>query len=203
MLTTNMAFADTVGSWTKLDLKVPVREFSNGMDLKLRVTPEFAFTNGAGGLAQTVFRAGPTSHMAKWFDLTLNGVSTTTGAKQDVRVEVQPEFTVSEGDFTFKDRNRFSYKTLDSAVGDRWQYANEFKVVYNVPQTQWNVYTAYEGYYDFSLRVGNQHRLMVGTGLNMSPNWHMDFGYMLRTQPATKGPWVNDNFVYVLVYNKK
>lgn len=200
-LTASSAFADNTGQWTKLDLKVPVHEFDNGLNLKLRLTPELVFTDDAGGLKQTVFRAGPTASLTSWFNLTINGVSSTTGTKQDVRPEVQPEFKVKFDNLSFNDRNRFSYRALDNAAGDRWQYANELKAVYSFSKTDYSAFAAYEGYVDLSQGEMNQHRALGGVGVDMSKDWHMDFGYMRRTS-ASGVHWVNDNFLYVLVANK-
>src|SRR5258706_2329037 len=108
MMISAPAYADNVGNWTKIDIKVPLHKFDDDVKLRLRVTPEFAFTDDAGGLKQTVFRAGPNLRVNKWFNLTLNGVSNSTGAKQDLRPEVQPEFTIKEGILKVNDRNRAS-----------------------------------------------------------------------------------------------
>lgn len=198
MFVATSAKADNAGVWTKLDLKIPVHEFDNGMNLKVRLTPEFAFTDDAGGLKQTAVRVGPTFKFNKWFDLTVNGVSADTGIKHDVRPEVQPEFTVKVGDFVLKDRNRLSYRALDNAAGDRWQYTNEPKIVYNIPSTEFSTFASYEGFLDFQTEKLNQHRLTMGAGYNLDKNWHADLGYMYRTTLAAPS-WVKDNFLFIAI----
>ncbi len=194
------AFADDAGVWVKMDAKLNAVE-SGDMKFGLRATPEFEFNNTVGGLARTVARGGPTATFAPWFNLTLNGVSTSVGAGQDLRAEIQPELTFRHEGFKVNDRNRVAYRALDTAAGDRWQYANELKASYTFDDAGCNVFAAYEGYVDLSNGVMNQHRLMVGPGFDWKNGWHTDFGYMFRTMDA--GPvWNNSHFLYLLLATK-
>ncbi len=198
---TTPAYADNVGNWTKVDVKVPIHKFDEDTSLRLRVTPEFAFTDDAGGLKQTVFRAGPQLKVNKWFNFTLNGVSSTVNAKQDLRPEVQPEFTVKEGLLKVNDRNRLSYRALDNAKDDRWQYANELKAAVDLPGTQYNVFGSHEWFLDFQKEKMIQHRLTAGMGRYLNDNWLMEAGYLYRTS-LTAPEWTKDHMLFLCFSNK-
>lgn len=195
------AWADNVGNWTKVDIKVPMHKFDEDTSLRLRITPEFAFTDDAGGLKQTVFRAGPNLKANKWFNLTLNGVSSTVGTKQDLRPEIQPEFTVREGLLKVNDRNRLSYRALDNAKDDRWQYANELKATVDLPSTQYNVFGSHEWFLDFQKEKMTQHRLTAGVGRYLNDNWMMETGYLYRTS-LTAPEWTKDHMLFLSFSNK-
>jgi hypothetical protein len=203
-LLTAPAYADNVGSWTKLDVKVPVHRFNDDVNLRLRMTPELAFTDDAGGLKQTVFRVGPSLKTAKWLTLTLNGVSSTTNAKQDLRPELQAEFYVKFADLSnlkLSDRNRGSYRTLDSAVHDRWQYANEYKVAVDIPDTKFNTFFSHELFLDFQYEKLTQHRLTGGFGRYLSDDWMMEAGYLYRTSMHSP-EWIKDHMLFLAFSNK-
>ncbi len=195
------AYADNTGVWAKVDVKVPVHKFKNDMNLRLRFIPEFAFTDHAGGLDQTVLRVGPNLKANSWFSLSVNGVSNSVGIRQDMRSEVQPEFAVKVSNFQFKDRNRFAVRMLDNAKDDRWQYANQLKVFYEFPKTNWNLFTAYEGALNPQAEKITQHRIEGGVGVWASADWLVETGYLYRTALATPA-WAKDHFVYVAFSNK-
>jgi hypothetical protein len=198
------AWADNVGNWTKLDVKVPVHKFDDDVNLRFRLVPEFAFTDDAGGLKQTVFRAGPSLKTAKWLTLTLNGVSSTTNAKQDLRPELQTEFYIKFPELSnlkLADRNRGSYKALDNAVNDRWQYANEYKAAVDLPNTKFNVFASHEFFLDFQYEKLAQHRLTGGFGHYLSDDWMMETGYLYRTSMHAP-EWVKDHMLFLSFSNK-
>ncbi len=197
----SLALADNnAGVWAKLDVKSEIVKVDQDKALKLRLTPEFAFLDDAGGLKQTVVRGGPNMNVAPWLHLTLNGVSNTVNSKHDVRVEVQPELKAKVKNLSLNDRNRLAVRAMDNAEHDRWQYANELKGVYSVT-SDYGVFAAYEGYLDVSRWKGNQHRVLGGLEFAMNKTWTADVGYMFRTSVA--GPvWVNDNFLFLQLFNK-
>ena len=194
------ASADTAGVWNKWDLKVPVYEVKDGPAFRFRATPEFVFTDDAGGLRNTILRGGPNAKFNQWFELTLNGVSSTTGTKQDVRPEVQPELTAKIGKVTLKDRNRLSYRALNNAAGDRWQYANEAKVILNLPH-DCSLWTSYEGFVDLSQGKMIRHHVMAGPGFDLNSKWHTDVGYLFRPTLVSDS-WVNEHFLFLSISNK-
>lgn len=200
MLVSATAIADSGGGWVKMDAKVPLVKVDENY-LNLRLTPELVFLNSAGGLSQTTARAGFHHACANWFSLTLNGVSQTVGTSQDLRPEVQPEFNWDvNSNLAFKDRSRLSYRALDSAVGNRWVYANELKVIVtpdNAPVFPW---VAYEGFVDVSNGNMNQHQLRGGLGRKVSDAWTLNLAYMFRTSKALP-EWSNDHFVFVSAEN--
>ena len=198
---TKPSYADNVGNWTKLDIKVPVHNFENGMNVKIRLVPELAFTDDAGGLKQTVFRAGPSVKLTDWFFLGANGVSSTTGVKQDMRAEIQPDFSFKLGNFALKDRNRLGYRMLDAAKTDRWQYANEYKAIYNFAKTDFSGFASHELFFDFQTEKLTQHRLTGGVGYKLNSDWTMETGYLYRTSLAAPA-LVKDHMVYLSFYNK-
>jgi len=194
------AFADDAGVWNKWDLKIPVYHPKDGPKFNFRATPEFVFTNDTGGLKTTILRGGPNARLTPWLELTVNGVSSTTGTKQDVRPEVQPEVAFKVGDVVLKDRNRVSYRALDNAAGDRWQYANEAKVVIQLPKN-YNLWTSYEGFVDISQGKMIRHHLMAGPGFDINDKWHTDIGYLFRPS-LISNEWVKEHFLFVSVFNK-
>jgi len=198
------AHADNVGNWTKLDVKVPIYKVNDDLNLRFRMVPELAFTDDAGGLKQTVFRAGPSLKAAKWFTLTVNGVSSTTLAKQDLRPELQTEFYVKFANLSnlrLSDRNRGSYRTLDTAIHDRWQYANEYKASIDIPDSKFNTFFSHELFLDFQYEKLTQHRLTGGFGRYLSDDWMMEAGYLYRTSLHTP-EWVKDHMLFLAFSNK-
>lgn len=198
---TSPARADNTGVWTKLDLKVPVYKPSEDTNLRLRLTPEFAFTDDAGGLKQTVVRAGPYVNVNKWFGLTANFLSSTTNGKQDIRPEIQPEFTIKTGGLKINDRNRFSYKALNTGAGDRWQYANEIKAAVDIPSTRFNTFASWEPFYDFQKEKLIQHRLTGGFGHYINDACLFETGYLYRTSMGAP-EWVKDHMLFIQFANR-
>lgn len=198
------ASADNVGNWTKVDIKVPVHKFDEDVNLRFRLVPEFAFTDDAGGLKQTVLRAGPSLKTTKWLTLTLNGVSSTTNAKQDLRPEAQAELYVKFPELSnlrLADRNRGSFRALDTAIHDRWQYANEYKIAVDLGSAPFNAFFSHELFLDFQTERLTQHRLTGGFGHYLSNDWAMEAGYLYRTSHG--GPeWVKDHMLFLSFSNK-
>lgn len=195
---TSVASADDSGVYTKFDFKVG----TSVPNLKVRVTPEFVFTNSADGLRQVVTRVGPSLKLADWVTVGANGFVAETSGRQDVRAEVQPDLKFKLGDFHFNDRNRLSYRALDSAAGDRVQYANELRV--NIEDDKCPVvpFLSEEVFVGSGYGGVTQNRATGGVGYKFTEQSKVDVGYMLRSHNDNTPTWNQDHFLFLALASK-
>jgi hypothetical protein len=158
--------------------------------------PEFAFTDTAKGLQQSVVRLGPSLKLQDWVTVGLNGYVSETGLKQDVKAEVQPDLKTKLGMFSINDRNRLGYRALDAAAGDRIQYSNELRVNLEPDGCPFVPFVSEE------LFVGNGHgvtqnRAIGGVGYKFTEHSKVDVGYLLRSHNDNTSTWNQDHFLFV------
>lgn len=188
------ANADTYGVWNKYDFKLKVTEDPK---VQLRFTPEFVFTDEApnAGLRQVVTRLGPNLAVTPWLTVGVNGYVSQNMGKQDVRPEFQPDLSFKFGNVAVNDRNRLSYKALDSGAGDRVQYANELKV-------SWDSTCSLYPFLSEEAFIGSgygftQNKATVGMGYKFNTSNRFEVGYMMRSHNDNSDTWKQDHFLFV------
>lgn len=191
----SIASADDYGVHARYDVRTNLSSRNN---VDLRLVPELFFTDNSRGLQQMTARFGPTYAPNTWLTLGFNGYVAQTW-NQDVRLEFQPEVGGRLNDYlTVNDRNRLSVRVMDSAVGNRWNYANELRL--NLDHgCDWSPFVSDEVFVGLSNSDGiSQNRLVLGMNYKLNANNNVDFGYMLRSNNNTTS-WSQDHMLVLSV----
>lgn len=188
--------------WTEARVPIVRNPRPDFPRLDWRVISDVRLNTRSGGLAQLFFRTGPALYTTSWSFVALNGTVYSdrllTGVhQQEARLELEPNFFVRIGDFTFNDRNRVESRWREDT--HRWRYRNQLRVSYAPVGAKWIPFMWDEMLFDLSGAGFNQNRAQVGLGRLLNATTRLDVGYMVRSREESTG-WVHDHVLNVYLF---
>lgn len=208
--------------WTPIEVRVGVVRAPSPTwpRVDLRLVSEARFATRFNGLAQLFFRVGPVVYLTPWMFIAAHGTvlvdalssAPPTRLEEEVRAELEPNFTGRLGPITVASRNRLEFRWRQTS--DRLRFRTQLRV--NLAPVGWVVLPFVQDELLFDLwdsRVTatmptptgvsptpgfNQNRTMVGVGLQVTNAIRVDVAAVIRVrqQPGLNdwaldvGPWI-------------
>ncbi len=185
------ALADS-GVWLSTESRVPIVRTERPAlpRLDARVSTETFLMREAEGLAQARFRTGAVLYVASWAFIAGQGaVAASRSADryvQEGQLELEPNLTLSLGDFSLASRTRLIHGTAGQQPW--WRAREQLRLSYGASGAKLKPFLSEEVFVELSERQRmNQNRAAVGLGFALNPTTRLDVGYLLRSTERPSG----------------
>jgi hypothetical protein len=195
------AHADTE-SWNALEVRIPNESDSVWEPTSLRVVTSSRFGFRYPGLGVSNLRVGPLFQLAPWLMLGLHGSAYAEqfepgDFRQMLRLEAEPNFQTSWGDWQFNDRNRIEWRYTPTDAW--WRYRNQLRATYQ-PAGWWLWPTVSQEFaWDLRPWLLAQSRLTLGVSRILNRSTRLTVEDLWRGRPH-HGAWETDHILNLTLF---